>query len=44
VILIVLGVFFLLGTSGWLRMQYTVPLFLIGLGAWLAYKRSAPRN
>jgi TM2 domain-containing membrane protein YozV len=44
VVLIALGVLFLLGTSGWLRMQHTVPLFLIGLGAWLAYKRSAQRR
>jgi TM2 domain-containing membrane protein YozV len=40
VILIVLGVFFLLGTSGWLRTEHTWPLILIGIGVWLAYKRS----
>jgi hypothetical protein len=44
VILIVLGVFFLLGTSGWLRTEHTWPLFLIGIGVWLAYKRSAQRK
>ena len=44
VILIVLGVFFLLGTSGWLRMEHTWPLFLIGIGVWLAYKRSTQQK
>jgi hypothetical protein len=44
VILIVLGVFFLLGTSGWLRTEHTWPLFLIGIGVWLAYKRSTQRK
>ena len=44
VILIVLGVFFLLGTSGWLRTEHTWPLFLIGIGVWLAYKRSTQQR
>lgn len=44
VILIVLGVFFLLGTSGFLRTEHTWPLFLIGIGVWLAYKRSTQRK
>ena len=44
VILIVLGVFFLLGTSGWLRTEHTWPLFLIGIGVWLAYKRSTQKR
>jgi len=44
VVLIVLGVFFLLGTSGWLRTEHTWPLILIGIGVWLAYKRSTQRR
>jgi TM2 domain-containing membrane protein YozV len=44
VVLIALGVLFLLGTSGWLRIEHTVPLFLIGLGIWLAYKRSTTQR
>jgi len=44
VILIVLGVFFLLGTSGWLRTEHTWPLILIGIGVWLAYKRSTQQR
>jgi TM2 domain-containing membrane protein YozV len=44
VVLIALGALFLLGTSGWLRMDHTAPLFLIALGVWLAYKRSTQRR
>jgi len=44
VILIVLGVFFLLGSSGWLRTEHTWPLILIGIGVWLAYKRSTQQR
>jgi TM2 domain-containing membrane protein YozV len=44
VILIVLGVFFLLGTSGWLHTEHTWPLILIGIGVWLAYKRSTQQR
>jgi TM2 domain-containing membrane protein YozV len=44
VILIVLGVFFLLGTSGWLRTEHTWPLILIGIGVWMAYKRSTQQR
>ncbi len=44
VVLIGLGVIMLLGTSGWLRMDHTAPLFVIGIGIWLAYRRSMQRR
>jgi len=42
--LIALGVIFLLDNMGILRMHHLWPLFLIGIGLWIAYKRtSQPR-
>jgi hypothetical protein len=40
IVLIVLGVIFLLDNLGILRMHHLWPLFLIGIGLWLAYKRT----
>ncbi len=40
VVLMVMGVFFLLDNLGFLNIHRLWPLFLIGLGLWLAYKRS----
>ncbi len=40
-ILIVLGVFFLLGNLGLLHLGRMWPLLLIGLGLWIAFKRTA---
>jgi hypothetical protein len=45
IILIALGVIFLLGNFGLLRMLHLGqfwPVLLIGLGLWIAYKRTAP--
>ncbi len=39
-ILIALGVFFLLGNLGLLRMHQVWPMLLIGLGLWIAFKRT----
>ncbi len=43
IVLIALGVLFLLSNFGFFNMRYFWPLFLIGLGLWIAYKRTAPR-
>jgi TM2 domain-containing membrane protein YozV len=40
IVLIALGVIFLLDNLGILRMHHLWPLFLIGIGLWLAYKRT----
>ncbi len=40
IVLIVLGVVFLLDNLGVMRMHHLWPLFLIGIGLWLAYKRT----
>lgn len=40
IVLIALGVVFLLDNLGVLRMHHLWPLFLIGIGLWLAYKRT----
>ena len=40
VVLIALGVIFLLDNLGVLRMHHLWPLFLIGIGLWIAYKRT----
>jgi hypothetical protein len=40
IVLIGLGVVFLLQNLGVLRMHHLGPLFLIGIGLWLAYKRT----
>ncbi len=45
IILIGLGVLFLLSNFGWFNSEQLLPLFLIGLGLWIAYKRiSHPRQ
>jgi TM2 domain-containing membrane protein YozV len=41
IVLIALGVIFLLDNLGVLRMHHLWPLFLIGIGLWIAYKRTA---
>ena len=43
VILVILGVFFLLGNFGLLHVHRLWPLFLIGFGLWIAYKRTTER-
>lgn len=43
IVLIGLGVLFLLSNLGFFNMRYFWPLFLIGLGLWIAYKRTVPR-
>ena len=40
VVLVALGVFFLLANSGIVHVGRLWPLFLIGVGIWLAYKRT----
>jgi Domain of unknown function (DUF5668) len=40
IVLIILGVVFLLDNLGIMRMHHLWPLFLIGIGLWLAYKRT----
>lgn len=40
VVLIALGLIFLLSNLGILRVNHLWPLFLIGIGLWLAYKRT----
>lgn len=44
IVLIGLGVIFLLDNLGILRMHHLWPLFLIGIGLWIAYKRTARPN
>jgi hypothetical protein len=41
IVLIALGVLFLLQNLGILRLHHLWPLFLIGVGLWIAYKRTA---
>jgi cell wall-active antibiotic response 4TMS protein YvqF/B-box zinc finger protein len=41
IVLIVLGVIFLAGNFGWFHIGRLWPLILIGLGLWIAYKRTA---
>jgi Domain of unknown function (DUF5668)/B-box zinc finger len=41
IVLIALGVIFLLDNLGILRMHHLWPLFLIGIGLWIAYKRTS---
>lgn len=43
IVLIALGVFFLLGNLGMLHVHRLWPLILIGLGLWIAYKRTTGR-
>ena len=43
-ILIIVGVFFLLGNLGLLHIGRMWPLLLIGLGLWIAFKRTAGFN
>src|SRR5215469_2015276 len=43
VVLVVLGVFFLLGNFNMYRVHRMWPLFLIILGLWIAYKRTTER-
>lgn len=43
IVLIGLGVLFLLSNLGIFRIKYFWPLFLIGLGLWIAYKHTAQR-
>jgi len=44
IILIVLGVFFLLGNLSQVHMHKMWPLLLIGFGLWIAYKRTFERG
>jgi len=44
IVLIGLGVLFLLNNLEILRMHHLGPLFLIGVGMWLAYRRTTQRN
>jgi hypothetical protein len=44
VILIGLGVVFLLKNMGWLQLHQIWPFLLIGLGLWIAFKRTAGFN
>jgi TM2 domain-containing membrane protein YozV len=44
IVLIALGVIFLLDNLGILRMHHLWPLFLIGIGLWIAYKRTMRPN
>ncbi len=39
--LIALGVVFLLSNFGMFRVDWVLPLFLIGIGLWIAYKRTS---
>jgi len=41
IVLIALGVIFLLDNLGIFRMHHLWPLFLIGIGLWIAYKRTS---
>jgi TM2 domain-containing membrane protein YozV len=43
IVLIGLGVLFLLSNFGFFSMRHFWPLFLIGIGLWIAYKHSARR-
>jgi|SRR5947209_926390 len=44
IVLIALGVIFLIGNLHWIRADKLWPLVLIGLGVWIAYKRSVVRR
>jgi Na+/H+ antiporter NhaA len=44
IVLIALGVIFLLGNLNWLRVGRLWPLVLIGVGLWIAYKRTVVRG
>lgn len=44
IVLVALGVFFLLGNLGMVHVHRMWPLILIGLGLWIAYKRTAGRG
>jgi hypothetical protein len=43
IVLIALGVFFLLNNYGVFRFRHFLPMLLIGLGVWIAYKRTMGR-
>jgi hypothetical protein len=43
IVLIGLGLLFLLSNMGFFNMRFFLPLVLIGLGLWIAYKRTVPR-
>src|SRR5258708_13882905 len=43
IVLIALGVFFLLNNYGVFRFRHFPPMLLIGLGVWIAYKRTMGR-
>jgi hypothetical protein len=40
IVLIALGIVFLLSNLGMFRVDHVWPLFLIGIGLWIAYKRT----
>jgi len=42
IVLIALGIVFLLSNLGMFRVDHVWPLFLIGIGLWIAYKRTRP--
>ena len=44
IVLIALGVIFLIGNLHWFRVDRLWPLILIGLGLWIAYKRTVVRG
>jgi hypothetical protein len=44
IVLIGLGVLFLLSNFGMFRVDHLWPLFLIGIGLWIAYKRTGQRT
>jgi cell wall-active antibiotic response 4TMS protein YvqF/B-box zinc finger protein len=44
IVLIALGVVFLLSNFGMFRIDHLWPLFLIGIGLWIAYKRTSQRT
>jgi len=44
IVLIALGVVFLLSNFGMFHIDHVWPLFLIGIGLWIAYKRTSQRT
>lgn len=40
IILIIMGIVFFMDNLGYMRMRHLWPLFLIGIGLWIAYKRT----